>query len=253
VLGFSVLAGGLKFEKQSFNRTAASLGSTLLTLSGIGLVVPAIFHYLNRDNLRAAEHHLSLEIAIVLFITYILSLIFALKTHKHLYNSIQGEHEEVEMAGAVWSKKKAIIVLLIATALVALMSEYLVGAIEETAHHLNLSDTFIGVILVAIIGNAAEHSTAVMMALKNKMDLTINIAVGSSMQIALFVAPMLIFASYFFGRPMDLLFTTFEVIAVVLSVIILNLVCADGESNWMEGVQMLAVYTILGMAFYFLP
>lgn len=258
VLGLSVVVGGLKYETQAFNRTAASLGSTMLTLSGISLVVPAIFHYINQGHIAQAnqqvtEQELSLEISIVLFITYILSLIFSLKTHKHLYNSVHGEAEEEEVEGAVWSKKKAVAMLLGATALVALMSEFLVGAIEETGKALHLSDTFIGVILVAIIGNAAEHSTAVLMAMKNKMDLAINIAVGSSLQIALFVAPVLIFVSYLFGRPMDLLFTPFEILSVVISVIVLNLVSADGESNWMEGVQLLAVYAILGMAFYFLP
>jgi Ca2+:H+ antiporter len=258
VLGLSVVVGGLKFETQIFNRTAASLGSTMLTLSGISLVVPAIFHYIsqssvNQVNQQLTEQELSLEISVVLFITYILSLIFSLKTHKHLYSSVHGETEEAEVEGVVWSRKKAVGLLLGATALVALMSEFLVGAIEETGKALNLTDTFIGVILVAIIGNAAEHSTAVMMAIKNKMDLAINIAVGSSLQIALFVAPVLVFVSYFFGKPMDLLFTPFEVLSVVISVVILNLVCSDGESNWMEGVQLLAVYAILGMAFYFLP
>src|ERR1051326_4158430 len=157
VLGLSVLAGGIKFEKQTFNRTAASLGSTLLTLSGIGLVVPAIFHYLNREQ-HTAEQQLSLAISIVLFITYILSLFFSLKTHKHLYTSANNEQEEMEMEGEVWSRGKSVLVLLGATAFVAIMSEFLVGAIEHTARQLSLTDTFIGVILLAIIGNAAAHS-----------------------------------------------------------------------------------------------
>jgi Ca2+:H+ antiporter len=136
---------------------------------------------------------------------------------------------------------------------VALMSEFLVGAVEHTAKVFGMTDVFVGVILVAIIGNAAEHSTAVLMAAKNKMDLAMNIAIGSSMQIALFVAPVLVFVSYLFGQPMDLIFTTFEVLAVTLSVGILSLISMDGESNWMEGAQLLAVYVILGIAFYFLP
>jgi Ca2+:H+ antiporter len=247
VFGLSMLAGGLKYERQTFNRIAANLGTTLLMLSCIGLVVPAMYHYLNQDR-QAIEQELSLEICIVLFITYILSLIFSLKTHKHLYSG--GEAAEEEHQG--WSQGKSIGVLLGATVMVAIMSEFLVGSIEATARQLNLTDVFIGVILVAIIGNAAEHSTAVLMALKNKMDLAINIAVGSSLQIALFVAPVLVFSSYLFEKPMDLLFSPFEVLAVVLSVVVLNLVVLDGESNWMEGVQMLAVYIILGMAFYFL-
>ena len=144
--------------------------------------------------------------------------------------------------------------LLIATAFVALMSEFLVGAVQETAKSWGMTEVFVGVILVAIIGNAAEHSTAILMALKNKMDIAVNIAVGSSIQIALFVAPLLVFLSYAIGpRPMDLIFTSFEVVSIALSVFIITTVSQDGESNWMEGVQLLAVYGILGLAFFFLP
>jgi Ca2+:H+ antiporter len=255
VLGLSILTGGLKFSKQEFNRTASSLGCTLMTLSGIALIIPAIFHYLNQSQPQRVEQELSLEIAVVLFITYILSLIFSLKTHKHLYSSggEESENDKSDKKEGHWSKGKSLTVLLVATALVALISEFLVGSIEETAKHFNLSDIFIGVILVAIIGNAAEHSTAVLMALKNKMNISVSIAVGSSLQIALFVAPVLIFVSYAFKKPMDLLFSPMEIIAIIISVVVLNVVTSDGESNWMEGVQMLAVYIILGMAFYFLP
>ncbi len=255
VLGVSILAGGLKYPTQIFNRTASSLGTTLMSLSAIALIVPAIFHFLNQGHPQTVEQELSLEIAVVLFITYVLSLIFSLKTHKHLYGGAEdsGDEKSGEPKEGHWSKRTSLIVLLVATSLVAVMSEFLVGSIEATAKQFKLSDIFIGVILVAIIGNAAEHSTAVLMALKNKMDLTVNIAVGSSLQIALFVAPVLVFVSYFFGKPMDLLFTPMEVISVIFCVVILNLVMADGESNWMEGIQMLAVYIILGMAFYFLP
>jgi Ca2+:H+ antiporter len=253
VLGLSVLIGGLKFERQRFNRTAAGLGATLLTLSAIGLVVPAIFHLIVGTNQAAREQELSLEIAVVLFITYLLSLIFTLRTHKHLYVG-EPTHAGDEALGVVgWSKTKSVVVLLMATALVALMSEFLVGAVEHTAEAFGMTEVFVGVILVAIIGNAAEHSTAVLMAAKNQMDLAINIAIGSSIQIALFVAPALVFVSYLFGRPMDLLFTTFEVVSVALTVGIVSLIAMDGESNWMEGVQLLAVYVILGIAFYFLP
>jgi Ca2+:H+ antiporter len=253
VLGLAVLVGGLKHERQTFNRTAAGLGATLMALSAIGLVVPAIFHFVVRGNQNAHEQELSLEIAIVLFITYLLSLVFSLRTHKHLYVGEAGDVGDEALGVAGWSKAKAISVLLAATAFVALMSEFLVGAVEHTAKTFGMTDVFVGVILVAIIGNAAEHSTAVLMAAKNQMDLAINIAVGSSIQIALFVAPILVFASYIFGQPMDLIFTTFEVVAVVLAVGIVSLIAMDGESNWMEGVQLLAVYVILGLAFYFLP
>ena len=250
VLGVSIIAGGMKRHELTFNRTAASLSTTLLGLSGIALVVPALFHRIARvADGGPIEHTLSLEISIVLAVTYILNLLFSLKTHKHLY---EGEEEETGQRGRqpAWL---AIAVLVGATALVALLSEFLVGAIEPAAKHLGMSDVFVGVFVLAIVGNAAEHSTAVLMARKNKMDLAFNIAAGSSLQVALFVAPLLVFISYGFSRPMDLIFSTFEVVAVVLSVAIVNLIALDGESNWMEGVLLLAVYAILALAFYTLP
>lgn len=260
VLGASVTLGGLKFETQRFNRTAASVGTTLLALSTIGLIIPAIFHSIASGHPNAHEQELSLEIAIVLFICYILSLVFSLRTHSHLYVGEETKESEEALEDAMgiehdktWSRMKSLVVLLIATALVAVMSEFLVGAVEHTAKAWGLSDVFIGVILVAIVGNAAEHSTAVMMAMKNQMDLAINIAIGSSIQIALFVAPVLVFCGYLFGQPMDLLFTTFEVLAVAISAWIVVLIASDGESNWIEGVMLLAVYLILGLAFFFLP
>jgi Ca2+:H+ antiporter len=252
VLGLSVTVGGMKYDRQTFNRTAASNGSTLLVLSAIGLVVPAIFHSIVKGNVNAHEQELSLEIAVVLFATYLLSLIFTLRTHKHLYAGDAVADNEMHNEPH-WRPRTSVLVLLVATVFVALMSEFLVGAVEHTAKVLGMTDVFIGVILLAIIGNAAEHSTAVMMARKNQMDLAMNIAIGSSIQIALFVAPVLVFASYFFGQPMDLIFTTFEVLSIAISVGIVSLISMDGESNWMEGVQLLAVYVILGMAFYFLP
>ncbi len=200
------------------------------------------------------ERELSLDIAIVLFLTYLLSLVFSLRTHKHLYmpdtpHSIQ----EAALDTAAWSVQRAVVVLLLATVGVAVMSELLVGAVEHTAHVLGMTEVFVGVILVAIIGNAAEHSTAVLMAMKNQMELAINIAVGSSAQVAMFVAPVLVFLSYLFDKPMDLLFTRLEVAAVALSVWVLSLIAQDGESHWLEGVQLLALYAILAVAFYFLP
>ncbi|MDQ3010726.1 MAG: calcium/proton exchanger, partial [Acidobacteriota bacterium] len=254
VLGLSLLLGGLKYPKQVFNKTAAMLGSTMLALSAIALMMPAVFHFLvaNKPNVR--EQDLSLEIAIVLIVTYVLSLIFTLRTHSHLYSGGIEEKEDEEAIGTHgWSKGRSITILLAATALVALMSEFLVGAVEEASDKLGLTKIFVGVILVAIIGNAAEHSTAVLVALKNKTDLALNIAIGSSMQIALFVAPVLVFASYAFGKPMGLLFSPLEVVAVSVSVMVVALIAQDGESNWMEGVLLLAVYTILGLTFYFLP
>jgi len=211
--------------------------------------VPALFHWVTRGAEGSAEKNISLEISIVLFVTYVLSLIFALRTHKDLYLGTSEPHQEA----STMRPKTAGLVLLGSTALVAWMSELLVHAIEPASKSLGLTKVFVGVIAVAIVGNAAEHSTAVLMAMKNQMDLAYHIAVGSSMQIALFVAPVLVFLSYALGRPMDLVFTTFEVITVGLAVAIVSLVAADGESNWMEGVLLLAVYVIFAIAFYFLP
>lgn len=253
VFGLSAVVGGARRPSQKFNATAARLGSTLLLLSVVALVMPAIFHLVTGG--RDSERTLSLEIAVVLVVTYALSMVFTLKTHRHLYTAPEeagsgkaGHHE------GEWSRGFSVGVLLVATALVAVMSELLVGAIDEAAHQLGMNEIFVGVILVAIIGNAAEHSTAVLVAYKNKMDLAINVAVGSSTQVALFVAPVLVFLSYFVGPgPMDLRFTTMEIVAVAMSVLAVSQISADGETNWMEGVQLLAVYCILGMAFYFLP
>ncbi len=248
VLGLAMFLGGSRFKQQTFNRTAASLGGTLLSLCVIGLVVPALFHFVAPSEAVGPELELSLWIAIILFIAYVLSLIFMLKTHQHLYAGEPEEHGE-----ASWSTRKSGLVLLGATVGVAVESEFLVGSVEHTAEQFGLSEVFVGVILVAIVGNAAEHSTAVLVAMKNKMGLAVNIAVGSSIQVALFVAPTLVFMSYAFGNPMDLVFTEFEVLAVILSIVVANNVCHDGESNWMEGVLLLAVYLILGVAFYFHP
>jgi Ca2+:H+ antiporter len=249
VLGASALAGGLKYKNQKFNRTAATMSATLMALSAIGLLVPALFHWVTHGSSGIAERNISLEISVVLFVTYVLSLIFTLRTHKDLYLGTSREHEEASSM----RPGTAGLILLGATGLVAWMSELLVHAVGPASKALGLTEIFVGVIAVAIVGNAAEHSTAVLMAMKNQMDLAYHIAVGSSMQIALLVAPLLVFLSYAVGRPMDLLFTTFEVITVGLAVAIVSLVAADGESNWMEGVLLLAVYLIFGIAFFFLP
>lgn len=266
VLGLSLLAGGAKFKTQVFDRTAASTTATALTLSAIALLIPTIFHVAAAQVpvtqggwTPQKEQSLSLAISIVLFLTYIGTLYFSLVTHKDLFvgEQMQGAayevgHEEEE-AGEHWSKKRAIITLLIATAFVALISEFLVGAVEAARGALGFTEVFVGVIVVAIIGNAAEHSSAILMAMRNKMDLSLGIALGSSLQIALFVAPILVFASYLFGKPMNLEFTIPEVVAVVASVLIAQQISSDGESNWVEGLQLLSVYAILGILFYFLP
>jgi Ca2+:H+ antiporter len=248
VLGLALLLGGLRHPRQKFNRTAAGLGGTLLLLSAIGLLVPTLFHLTGGKNSDLHIQDLSLAIAVVLLVTYLLSLVFQLKTHQSLF---AGERHVMENR---WSKGRAIVGLLVATVFVALMSEFLVGSVEHTAKAWGMTEVFVGVVLVAIVGNAAEHGTAVIMAIKNKMDLALTIAVGSGIQIALLIAPALVVLSYMIGpTPMDLEFTPFEVVAVTVGVIAVNFVAADGESHWMEGVMLLAVYVVLGIAFFFLP
>jgi Ca2+:H+ antiporter len=253
VFGLSVLVGGAKRTCLRFNRTAASLGSTMLLLSAAALVVPAIHHRVVGGPALLAERELSLEIAVVLILTYAASLFFTLKTHRQLYIGSAAEKGSSEH-GSSWPTAVGFSVLMVSTAGIAWMSEFLVGAAQEAGSVLGMNDIFVGVILIAIIGNAAEHSTAVMMAMKDRMDIAINIALGSSIQIALFVAPLLLFLSYFIApAPMNLLFTPLEVISVVLAVSLIAFIVQDGESNWMEGVQLLAVYVILAIAFFNLP
>lgn len=251
VLGASMIAGGMKYKRQNFNQTAAGMGASLLLLAAVGLIIPALFHYTAAERGAQVERDLSLDIAIVLFLIYGLSLAFSLNTHRHLFAG--EEHDAHDIGEKPWSLRLSLVVLTVTAILIGVMSETLVGAIEPAAHRLGLTQVFVGVILVALVGNAAEHSTAVLMAMKNKMDLALGIAVGSSMQIALLVAPVLVFASYLFGAPLDLIFTPFEVAAVAMSVLILGFVSMDGESHWMEGVMLVGVYAMLAIAFYFLP
>src|SRR5262245_61104681 len=250
VLGASILAGGLYHRRQVFNRTAAGMGATMLALASVGLLLPSLHYHLYAEK---GVELLSEEIAAVLILTYLLSLLFSLRTHSHLFAGPEeqlpttGEHHQPE-----WDRRKSLTVLLAATAGVALVSEFLVGSVEEAAREIGMNHVFVGVIVVAVIGNAAEHSTAVLVATKDKMDLAVNIAVGSSIQIALFVAPVLVFASLLMGHQpaLDLHFTELEVAAVLASVAVLALVGQDGESHWMEGVMLLAVYGMLALAFY---
>lgn len=258
VLGLSIFAGGLKFKVQRFNQTAFNAASTSLMLASIALIIPTVFHFASSEHssawIVATENRLSFGIAVVLVLTYATVLWFTLKTHKNLF---AGEEEEIKPShgdeAEDWSKGESIIILLIATGLISLISEFLVGSIETAQHSLGLSEVFVGVIVVAIIGNAAEHSTAVLVAMKNKMDLSLGIAMNSSLQIALFVAPVLVFASHVMGKPMNLEFTLPEVFAVVGSVWVASQIADDGETNWLEGVQLLSVYSILAILFFFLP
>ena len=276
VLGLSFVMGGAKYPEQKFNKTAARSSVTTLILAAIALLLPTLFHRTAGDSWTPVlEQRLSLAIAVVLILTYGLTLAFSLITHKQLFaGSSHGEHSpddaisvdpvdahtltahelsKAEGHSEGWSKGKSIGVLVVATVFVALMSEFLVSSVEAARESLGLTEVFVGVIVVAIIGNAAEHSTAVLMAMRNKTDLSLSIALGSSVQIALFVAPVLVFASYAFGKPLDLEFTIPEVAAVLVSVGIVSQIAGDGESNWLEGAQLLAVYTVLGILFFFLP
>jgi Ca2+:H+ antiporter len=250
VVGASMLAGGMKYETQTFNRVAANTSATLLALAAISLTVPTVFHYFAPDA-HLNETKLGLAISIVLFFTYVLGLVFSLKTHRSLYAGGQGEEIDAALGVTGWSVKRAVSVLVVSTVLVAVLSECLVHAVEAAAISLGMTKLFIGVVLVAIIGNAAEHSTAVFMALKNKMDLSLQIALGSGSQIALFVAPVIVFTSFFLGIPMNLCFTELEIMSIIASVLILAFVATDGECNWLEGAQLLAVYLILCAMFYY--
>ncbi|MCB1234777.1 MAG: calcium/proton exchanger [Verrucomicrobiae bacterium] len=260
VLGAALLAGGVRHPEQRFNAVGARAQATLLTLAAIGLIAPAAFHHSAGAAAIRDEAALSFDISVLLLLTYGLGLWFSLKTHKHLFAG--HGHSTDENAGEkadhairdVWPLGVSVAVLLGATGLVAWVSEILVGTVETAAASLGMSHVFVGVIVVAIIGNAAEHSTAIMMALKNRMDLSLGIAIGSSIQVALFVAPLLVVLSRFFApEAMDLVFTLPEVIAVALAVAITSQIAGDGRSNWLEGILLLAVYGVFGIVFYFLP
>ncbi|MBZ9686173.1 calcium/proton exchanger [Clostridium estertheticum] len=247
VLGASMIFGGCKFKTQSFNKKAVEVSSSMLLFSVIGLSIPAIFtHTIKGDLLTSKYESLSIAVALIMFIIYNLGLYFSFFTHKDVYGA---EHkEEVQ---SKWSLKKSILILTIATVCIAVESEFLVGSVEAMTQAIGLSSFFVGIIVIPIIGNAAEHSTAVTMALKNKMDVAVEIAIGSSLQIILFVAPILIFLSLLF-KPMSIIFNEFELVALIVAVIIANRVSSDGESNWLEGVQLIAVYIIIAICFLIL-
>lgn len=247
VLGLSMLAGGIKYKTQTFNKQSIEVSSSMLLFAVIGLTVPAIFTYtLPQELLNTQYEGLSVIVAVVMFGIYLLSLYFSFYTHKDIYHV---KHEEE--GEAKWSLKKAIMVLVGATVLIGVESEFFVSAVEPMTQAVGLSEFFVGIILVPIIGNAAEHSTAVVMAMKNKMDVAVEIALGSSLQIILFVTPILIFLSLLF-TPMSIVFNLFELVALIAAVLIANRVSSDGESNWLEGVQLLAVYLIMAVAFFVL-
>jgi Ca2+:H+ antiporter len=261
VMGLSMLLGGLRFKEQEFQPTVARVNASSMNLAVIALLLPTAMHYTSQGIAELTIQKLSIAVAIVLIGVYCLTLLFSMKTHTYLYdvglaeltpeelsevNLAEDGEDEVNLP--LW-----IGVLLVCTLLVAVESEFLVSTLEEATSQFGLSPLFTGVILVPIIGNAAEHATAVAVAMKNKMDLSVSVAVGSSLQIALFVAPVLVLAGWVMGQPMDLDFNPFELVAVAVSVLIANSISSDGRSNWLEGTLLLAAYMVLGFAFYFHP
>ncbi len=253
VMGASFLSGGLRFKLQEFNSVAAQTQVATLTVTSIALVTLSALHHLGKPEVSARTDDLSVVVSIVLLVTYGLSLWFSLRTHSDLFRGKAAESAPNDAANheAHWSVRKSLGVLAVATVFIAWMSEILVGSVSEAAKSMGMSSVFIGVIVVALIGNAAEHSTAVIAAMKNRMDLAFGIAVGSSSQIALFVAPALVLLSYVVGpAPMNLVFSSGEGLAVILSINILWQVASDGRSHWFKGVLLLMVYVILASAFY---
>ncbi len=252
VLGAAMLAGGLRHNVQYYNPAGARSHSVMLTLAAIALVIPAAFHVASGKSGEGLIT-LSVSISVVLLIVYGLFLVFSLVTHASLFQGSSEENTE-PLHEAEWSLRNSVLVLAGVTVMIAWISEIMVGAIEPAAHELGLSRVFVGVFIVAILGNAAEHSTAITSAMKNRMDLALAIAVGSSVQVALFVAPVLVIASLFMGpMPMPLVMSAGLVLMVLLSVLITGQVAGDGRSDWLRGVQLLAIYIVFAITYYFLP
>jgi len=247
VLGFSLLAGGIKNGKQTFNRANAGIDGTLLILSVIALGIPSLFNWELEPNFASVEG-LSIGASIAMLVMYALVIVYSFTSHVEQDDPLAREAH----GPAGWTTTHALIILVIAVALIVWLSEILVGAVEHVTESLGLSEFFIGIILIPLIGNAAEHLVAVQVAMKNKMDLSLSIAIGSSLQIALFVAPLLVFLSLLLGNPMQLEFNQFELAAVAAAAFIAAFVSVDGESIWLEGAMLLVVYVILGLAFFFL-
>jgi Ca2+:H+ antiporter len=248
ILGLALVAGGLRRSELRFNRTSAGMSAGMLALAVVALVLPALFHALHPESAaRLSELRMSEAVAVILLLTYGLSLLFTLRTHRCLFWS-EAQHRD----GPVWSGGKATLILAVATVAVAIESELLVHAASEATATLGLTQTFLGLIIIPIIGNAAEHATAVMVARKGQMDLSLQIALGSSTQVALLVAPILVFAGVLLGQDMNLVFTPFEVMSLGLATIVTSIITLDGESHWFEGVQLLAVYAVVAIGAYFL-
>ena len=246
IMGLSLVAGGLRTSELRFSRTASGMSAGMLAAAVVGLVFPALLHASHPAQERLADLHVSEAVAVVLIITYAFSLLFTLKTHKRLMSG-----DPHEMPRRVWTVPKALVVLAISTAFIAVLSETLVHSVQGAGSALGLGTVFVGLIIIPIIGNAAEHASAILMARRGKMDLSLQIAYGSSTQIALLVAPVLLFAGVLMGQDMNLVFEPFEVMAVGLAVIVTAIGTTDGESHWFEGVMLLAVYALMAIAAFF--
>ncbi|MBO3461126.1 calcium/proton exchanger [Aetokthonos hydrillicola Thurmond2011] len=260
VMGFAMLLGGLRYKEQTFQPFVARVNASLMNLAVIAILLPTAVNFTSSGIAPTTMQRLSIGVALVLIFVYAMTLLFSMKTHSYLYEVGLAEQEQVELAESNLAEGKPQVnvwfwtgVLLLTTLSVAVESELLVDSLEAATSQLGLTALFTGVIVVPIIGNAAEHATAVTVAMKDKMDLSVSVAMGSSLQIALFVAPFLVLAGWLMGKPMDLNFNPFELVSVAVAVLITNSISSDGRSNWLEGLLLLATYTVLGLAFYFHP
>jgi len=245
VLGFSMLVGGLKFKEQKISAHLSGMNSTMLLIAFLSIMIPSLFHFVPVEHRGNDEQMLSLVVSVLLIATYLLSMVFSLKTHSYLFRAKE-EHEKPK-----WSRDFALVILLVSTIALGLVSEVFVGQVESVAKNFGLTELFIGAIIVALVGNAAEHLAALFFALKNNIDLSMNVTVGSSLQVAMFVAPIAVMAGALMGKPMDLVFTPFEVIAMFASVLIVNEITADSGCNWFEGAQLVIMYLIIAALFFF--
>lgn len=252
VLGLSILLGGLKYKEQRYNVQLATHNSTLMILAVVALFIPATFVSAEHFTFRK-DQILSITVAVILIVSYLLWLVFSMITHKDMLSDMEdkaGAQADEHHEEPLWSLKRSVLYLVVATVMVAFVSEWLVDTLHGVSERFGLSELFVGAFVVAIVGNAAEHSAAIMLAMKNKMGAAVEIAVGSSLQIALFVAPVLVLISGFFGPTMDIVFTPIELAAIAVSVFIAKAVSSDGRTNWYEGFLLIMVYIILGFAFF---
>ena len=248
VLGTSIFLGGLHKDYQKFNATAAKAGASMLLLAALALVIPAFFAIALPTSTTDTLELLSVIVAVVMILSYVAQLIFTLRTHTHLYNAKPPKKSKKEKPEL--SLYKSLVVLGGATIAVSLLSDTLVGSIMPVVGYFGWTQLFIGIIIIAIVGNAAEHVSAIQAAMRNHLDLTLSITIGSATQIVMFVAPILVLTSFIVGHPMNLVFSLFELVSFIFAIFIANAVIDDGQSNWFEGIQLLAAYGILGVAFF---